>query len=596
MRLITLLCCLGCLLNTAYAQKKPVADKRFAGLDTLIPGLLRDLHAAGCAVAIVDKDKVVYSKGFGFKDYESKTPVTENTLFAVGSTTKAFTAALLGQLMQDGKLDLDKPAKKYLPDLAFHNEYLTEHVTIRDMMTHRTGLPRHDYAWYGSSSPRDSLFYRIRFLEPSTELRASWQYNNFMYMAQGVIAEKLTGSRWEDLVRAKIFAPLNMTTANFSIDTMTRSADYALGYYEDKDTIKKLDFMPLDAMGPAGSINASVKEMANWVTTWINGGKFNGKEVIPASYHSQAISAQMSMGGGAPSKEVPDVFFSSYGLGWMLSSYRGHFLVEHGGNIDGFSANVGFFPADSIGIVVLTNQNNSALPGMLRNILSDRMLGLSPRNWSQMRKDRLAKAKTAPQSVTNIDSLNRKLNTRPSHPLADYAGVFEHPGYGKVTVRIKGDSLLFDYNKNQNKFFLDHYHYDVYSLKAIEGGESATKIRFNTDLKGNISSLVAELEPTVKPIEFEKLQPELAVTADELTQFVGEYTLSGLTAKIYTRGSILMLFVPGQPDYELVPAGKDEFNLKVAKGFSVKFERDANQKIVAMNFVQPNGVFKATRK
>ena len=587
-----------CFLSYDVAAQKKKTPDRFAGLDTTINGMLRDWKAAGCAVAVIEKDKVVYLKGYGYKDFESKIPVTANTQFAIGSCTKAFTATILGMLQQDGKLSIDKPVQEYLPELKFHNQHLTNHVTARDMMSHRTGLPRHDYSWYGATTPRDSLIYRIRFLEPSAELRQTWQYNNFMYLAQGVLAEKLTGKSWEDLVREKIFAPLEMNNANFSVGDMEKTPDFTYGYREKNDSIVRMPFLNIDPIGPAGSINASAADMAKWTMAWVNGGKYNGKDVIPVSFLSQAISAQMVKGGGVPGPVNPDVHFSAYGLGWMLSSYKGHYRVEHGGNIDGFSASVSFFPSDSVGIVVLVNQNASALPSLIRNTVSDRMLNVRRTDWSALQKESIAKAKAATPASGNSDSLNRKENTKPSHPLDDYTGRFEHPGYGIITISKNGDSLKFDFNHSDGKLYLLHYHYDMFVVQNREEKPSLNgmKIKFITGVKGEIESLQAGIEPAVKDITFNRLSSTIAVSKNQLDQYVGEYVLGQMTAKIYIRGdSTLMLLVPGQPDYELIPTKTHEFELKGIKGFSVRFDV-SGLKAEAIHFIQPNGIFKATRK
>ena len=195
------------IATTLFAQKKKTtAADRFAGLDTAFARVLKDWNAAGFAVAVVEKDSVVYAKGFGYKDFENKLPVTENTLFAIGSCTKAFTSSLIGLLEKDGKLEYDKPVREYMPDLKFFNDDLTAHVTVRDMMCHRTGLPRHDYSWYyfGIGSA-DSMMKRIAYMEPTAPLRQTWQYNNFMFFMQGQLAEKISGSSWADNIKEKIF-------------------------------------------------------------------------------------------------------------------------------------------------------------------------------------------------------------------------------------------------------------------------------------------------------------------------------------------------------------------------------------------------------
>ena len=309
--------------NTSFAQKqKSTVDKRFAGLDTAFARVLKDWHAAGFAVAVVVKDKVVYAKGFGYKDYERKIPVTPNTLFAIGSCTKAFTASLIGMLNKEGKVDIDKPVRNYIPELKFYNDDMNDHITLHDMMCHRTGLPRHDISWYlFPTHSRDTLMQRIQYMEPSAGIREKWQYNNFMFMMQGALVEKISGKSWENNIREKIFTPLGMTNSDVSLAEWTKSSDEAFGYEVKNDSIiKKQDHYDIAAMAPAGSINSSVIDMAKWVTLWINGGKLNGKEIIPASYVNDAITVQMAIGGGLPEKEMPEVYFSGYGFGWFLAS------------------------------------------------------------------------------------------------------------------------------------------------------------------------------------------------------------------------------------------------------------------------------------
>ncbi|MGN6439580.1 MAG: serine hydrolase [Agriterribacter sp.] len=595
--------CIVILLLISYLQvnaqkNKPAADTRLKGLDTALTKLLKDWHAAGFAVAVVEKDKVIYSKGFGYRNYAAKQPVTANTLFAIGSCTKAFTASLLGLLEQDGKLSLDKKVREYLPSLHFYNNEMNEGITLRDMMCHRTGLPRHDYSWYiFTSKSRDSLLQRIKYLEPSASLRETWQYNNFMFLAQGMVAEKLTGKSWENNINEKIFTPLGMTRSNTSISGMEKDADASFGYTVKKDSIvKKVDYYNLDAMGPAGSINSSVAEMANWVMTWINDGKFRGKEILPPGYIQNAISAQMPIGGGVPDKEHPDVHFANYGLGWMLSSYRGHYRVEHGGNIDGFSASTSFFPSDSIGIVVLSNQNGSPIPTLARNMIADRMLKLKYVNWSGDAKKRVQKSKTE-QNVSPESS--RVAGTKPSHPLKDYTGTFNHPGYGDVNVYQRNDSLFAITGKDS--IWLRHFHYDVFEVKGYDKDDGldtsfgGTKINFRSSDDGKINALTAQLEGTVKPLEFVYKPKAKPIDKEVLEKYLGEYELGGMTAKVYLKGDVLTLFVPGQPEYETIYIGDHTFRIKILEGYSVKFEMDGD-KATAVSFMQPNGTFKAKRK
>ena len=589
-----------------FAQKKEIKPTDpFAGLDTVLQKVLKDRKAVGFAVAVVKKDKIIYSKGFGYRDYEKQLPVTTNTLFAIGSCTKAFTASLLGLLNKDGKLDLDKPAREYLPELKFFKDEMNNSITVRDMMCHRTGLPRHDYSWYlFNTASRDSLLKRIQYQEPTAPVRQSWQYNNFMFLAQGMISEKLMGKSWEQNVKDNIFTPLGMNSSNFSVHDLGKMSDASLGYVVFKDSIiKKTDYYEINAMGPAGSINSNVNEMANWVITWINGGKFNGKEILPSNYVNQAMSSQMVVGAALPDKEVPDAFLSNYGFGWFLSSYRGHYRVEHGGNIDGFSASTSFFPSDSIGIIVLTNQNGSAVPGIVRNTIADQLFGLNKIDWNKRANDAQAKAKVAAKDAEKKITSNKKTGTKPSHKTSDYEGLFNNPGYGTIEIYTKNDSLFF--RSRNGDAFLRHYHYDFFELFPIDKkdgvdttGPAQLNIQYHMNAAGDIDMMSLPIQPGLKDIEFNRIPKPKEIAKADLEKFVGEYELQpGTVAKFYIKGEkTLYLFVEGQPEYELVPTEKNKFELKGVKGYSVLFEENNKLEITLASFVQPNGTFKAKRK
>lgn len=359
-------------ISSAYCQQ----DKRLKGIEKDLKAILEATKAPSFAVAVIEGKKVIYAEGFGYRDYENKTAADANTLYAIGSSSKAFTSAILGQLRQEDKLSFEDSPIEHIPYLKFYNDEMNNNIIIKDLMSHRTGLPRHDYSWYlFPTNDKDSLIKRVVYQEPFTGVRKQWYYNNFMFLAQGVIAESLTEKSWEENIKERFFEPLGMSRSNVSIDELEKSSNAAIGYELKKDSlVSQMDYYHIAGMSPAGSINSSVNDMSNWLITWINNGKFNNEQIIPEAYVKEAISSQMVVSGGLPDKELPDMHMTNYGYAWFLSSYRGHYRVEHGGNIDGFSANVAFFPSDSLGIVVLTNQNGSSVPTLVRNTMADRML------------------------------------------------------------------------------------------------------------------------------------------------------------------------------------------------------------------------------
>jgi CubicO group peptidase (beta-lactamase class C family) len=600
MKIITLILFSVTTLIISTQTKSQTTDKRFNGLDTAFARILKDWKAAGFAVAVVEKNKIIYENGFGFRDIENKLPVTPNTLFAIGSCTKAFTAALIGLLENESKVDIDKPVELYMPGLKFFNDPMNNTITLRDMMSHRTGLPRHDFSWYFfSSSSRDSILQRIQYQEPTAPVRDKWQYNNFMFAAQGAITEKLTGKSWEDNVREKFFKPLGMVNSNFTINEWKAYKESSLGYGLKNDSIiKKLDYYNIAAMSPAGAINSSVHEMSNWVITWINGGKFNGREIIPSKHFTQAISPQAIVAPGLPTKERPDVFFSTYGFGWMLASYKGHYRVEHGGNIDGFSASTSFFPTDSIGIIVLTNQNASTVPGIVRNLIADRLLGTKYTDWNSEQKKNADKAKVAQAEAKKNEVSNRKLNTSPTHALKDYAGLYNNPGYGDLDVYVDKDSLFA--KAGGNILWLKHYHYDVFDIfgkDAKEGIDTSEggfiKFQFQMNSAGDIEKITVPFEAGLNPISFTKQLKAKEVSKEDLQKYTGDYELPGAIVKLYIKNEkTLYALVPGQPEYELVPVDKHKFGLKVLPGYFIQFSVDNNSKVTDLTFIQPNGNFR----
>lgn len=599
LRILHVLICLAFPVMVC-SQTKP--DKRLVGLEAEINKILKDHHAAGVAVAVVEKDNVVFARGFGYRDVDKKLPVTENTQFAIGSCSKAFTAALLGILQKEKSIDFDKPVTQYLPDLKFYHNELTNQVTLRDMMCHRTGLPRHDLSWYIDPDTRENLVKRIAFMEPSAGLRARWQYNNFMFLVQGVVAEKLTGKSWESNITDKIFSKIGMGHSNFSVKDLASYAEPALGYKVIQDSVIRLTpYYDIAGMGPAGSINSTVMDMARWLKVWIHGGKWDTVEIIPANYVAEAMSSQMIVAPGTPTVEKPDIQFSNYGFGWFLASYKGHYRVEHGGNIDGFSANTSFYPTDSIGIVVLANQNGSSVPNMVRNTIADRMLGLKYFDWNADVLKALAKAREKGREAEKNASSNQVKDTKPSHGLDAYLGIYSNDAYGKFEVVRKGDSLFAKLKRQQ--WWLSHYHYDLFRPFDTNPGidtsdKSPVRFQFHTGLKGDIESAsLYEFEPALPdPIKFRRSNAAQEVDAGGLKKYVGLFTLAGMEIRTYVKEKSLYVFVPGQPEYELVPVGAHQFDFKKVAGYGVQFQLDAQDRVVSLTFLQPNGNFKANVK
>lgn len=585
-------------------QSQAQNSKKVAKLEKRIQKVMELANCPGMAVAVVEKDKIIYAKGFGFKDFENKKPVDTETLFAIGSCTKSFTGTLLGQLQEDGKIDLNASPRDYMPELKFYNPQMNSSITIKDMLTHRTGLPRHDISWYMfPSTSRDSLLARVQYHEPTLTVREGFQYNNFMYLAAGSLSEKITGNTWEQNVMDKIFKPLKMTNSNLHIDELIKVDNRAIGYgYSKKKGIFSEDYYKIRGMAPAGSINSNVLEMSNWTMAWINNGKFEGQQVIPEAYREEAISSQMVVSSRLPSTKRSNYNFGNYGYGWFLSSYNSHVRVEHGGNINGFSASVCFYPNDSIGIIVLVNQDGSPVPSLVRNIIADKMLDLESEEWEEgLLKAAKAKKEKEKDEVSEEETPGsiRVKNTKPSHKIEEYVGLFSHPGYGKIRV-YKNEDSLFAKLPDQT-WYLNHFHYDIFE-PISEGEEVDTNsnggglmFSFSNNLVGEIKGIHISVESGLDPLLFKRELEVVKIESSDLEKYLGEYDLGGASAKVFVKEEQLRLTVPGQPEYKLLAAGDDKFVIDGLEGYAVQFEVKEGE-VKALTFMQPNGNFRVPKK
>jgi CubicO group peptidase (beta-lactamase class C family) len=588
------LCCLS-VMAVATAQtpgKHPNLEK----IDAVLSDILQEYHGAGFAVAVVEKDKVIFSKGFGYRDYARKLPVTVHTQFAIGSCTKAFTSALLGNLRKQGKVDFDQPATTYLPALDFSDPALNYQVTLRDMMCHRTGFSRYDLAWYlFDNGSRDTLLRRMHFMKPNAPLRARWQYNNFMFMVQGMVAEKLTGQTWEQNIGRQFFQPLGMSESSFGNISLAAASEPSRGYeLTDKKKIREKKYHPIVAMGPAGAINSTVTDMSKWLITWVNGGTYQQKEIIPADYVKEAISSQMVMEAGFPEAKTPDVQFGNYGLGWMMFSYRGHYRVEHGGNIDGFTALTTFYPTDSIGVVVLSNQSNSRIPTKVINAISDQLFGVA----TPAKK----KEKAADKPDENPPYRDSSFKAHPTtHPLAALAGVFKNDAYGLLNISRKQDSLFVTFP--EITWYLNHEDYNIFSPYDAKDTvidpvyKSNMRIQFLMNNTGDIDRASFSYDPSGEPVIFERTAQDLDISLAVLKQYTGTYKLTDVQLVVKVSDTkVLTMEVPGQPPYTLEAIDDNTFRLKGLKDYKVKFVRDAQQKVIALISMQPDGNYRAEKE
>ena len=578
--------------NTAASLE--IAKKALQGFDAEIEKIRTDWKIQGLSVAITKGDQIIYIKGHGLRDVAKKLPMTENTLLPIGSATKAFTTAVMASLVDEGKLDWDKPISTWIPTFKLQDPVASERMTPLDLVTHRSGMPRHDLLWYNSKNSRAEMVRRLQFLEPNKDFRTTFQYNNAMFLTAGYLSEVVSGKSWEDNVREKLFVPLGMKRANFSVEQSQKDADFSQPYSEEKDgVVKQIPFRVITNVGPAGAINASAKEMAAWMQMHLNQGKYAGKQVLSATSTSYVHIPRTPMG---TAQSKPELVELGYAPGWFSDVYRGHLRLHHGGNIDGFSAVVAMVPGSDIGITVLSNMDHAGAPGLIVRHALDRLLGLPARDWSAESLKRDAEGKAAGRAAEEKKKAAHISNSKPSHPLADYAGEYEHPGYGTLAVQHKDAKLAFVFNDIETP--LEHWNHDVFNgLKGKDPAFEDEKIKFNLGTEGEVASVQIVLESAVKAIVFERRADRFQTDPVWLSKLVGRYALTAdEKAEISLRGSQVFLAFGKQTPRELIPQRGTRFAIKGLTDFFANFKLDAKGVATAFDMEQPNGIYTLKRE
>lgn len=560
----------------------PVLQERLKKIDPLMNQALVNLGIPGMAVGVVVDGQVVFMKGYGARTFSDPLPVTENTLFAIGSCTKAFTTFALGQLVDEGLLAWDNPVIQYLPEFRLHDLHATHHLTIRDLVTHRSGLPRHDLAWYNSKFSRQEILNRLPHLEPTCDLREKFQYNNFMYAVAGLVIEKVSGKTWEEFVDERIFKPLGMAQSNFSVEVSKQTEDFASPHTKKNEQIEVIAFRNISNMGPAGSINSSVKDMMKWVEIQLAEGEHNGKALIRKDTFKDMHLVHM------PVHSQPLDFFG-YGLGWFTGLHDGHYIVAHGGGIDGFISMVTLYPKEKIGVVVLTNSDSCGLfPTMAAYQIADVLLGKEDDSWLSKIEEREKQMKEMMKKPGGIEKTASEADFL--RPMDQYAGEFEHPGYGTIEIALNDGSLIASHN--DILYGVIHTGYDYVNL-SMESREETQKLggSFVSNRAGDISELHVSFETQLEPIVFKRKPSNELITAEYLRRFVGVFECPLFSMEITLKGGHLIAAIPGSPSCVMKPEKRNRFLILEVPDCRLEFVLGVDGKVTQLQLQQPGQSF-----
>lgn len=585
------------LIGPILDAQQPSIEARLEGFDAYMAQVIKDWNVPGIGVGIVVKDKLVFAKGYGYRDHGKKLPYTPTTTQPIASNTKLFTAVAAGLLIDEGRLDWDKPIRQYVPGIKFYSDDLDRTVTVRDMLSHRTGITRHDLIWYKSDFTQKELFDRVKYLEPTEAPRSVFLYNNMMYAATGYSIELLSGKTWENFVRDRVLMPLGMTSTTFTIADMLKTPQPGVPYTERRDSTE-LYQIPYysDAIGvaPAGAMNSNIVDMSKWLIALMNDGQLDGKQVLPKAVITQTLAPSIALPNtGLDVRGWGEILNATYGMGRWTASYRGHLIAYHGGDLPGFHSQVSTMPYDSIGVIVLVIGNHAA---PLYNIVSynvyERLLGMSLTPWSERQNAIRLKNKEAGKQARSQAGAGRIAGTKPSHEIDDYAGEFEHPAYGVLTVSKRDTSLMFDFHKIRMP--LSHFHYDRFDTPDDEQ-DGKWSVNFLTNSQGEIDRVEMSLDQAAITLT-RRVPAELSNIAT-LRQYVGTYeTPSGGKFDVVLRPDNALAIQYADGTFQnLIPWQPNRFHVKEFPDAVYEFSV-VNGRATELKQSVPSGEYKFARK
>jgi hypothetical protein len=464
------------------------------------------------------------------------------------------------------------------------------------MLSHRTGVSRHDMIWYKSDLSRKDLFNDLKYLEPSQPVRTGFLYNNIMFASVGYAIELITQKPWETFMKDKLFVPLSMISTNFSVADMKKKPDYFVPFNEkrDSDVLYKIPYYEeTSALGPAGSIISNMNDLSHWLIALMNDGKYDGKQAIPPGVIKATLSPSMAMNNYQfENKGYTELLNPVYGLGRMTASYRGHYLAYHGGDLNGIHSQISCMPQDSVGVIVFVIGDQSA---PLNNIISyniyERLLGLNQTPWSERRlKDKIAE-KLAGKQARQKAGEAKIPNTKPSHSLNDYIGQFEHPAYGIMKITSNNGVLQLDFHKIVLP--LNHYHFDRFDTPDDEEN-GLFSLNFLTNPQGDIDKISMSVDES--EITFiRKPDPSLS-DSRKLDQYTGKYEFAGQFYVVEMKNeNELFVKTPGQPDSKLIPYKTNVFKSESASDTTIEFVVE-NGRTKMMKLKVPSGEYELIKK
>jgi CubicO group peptidase (beta-lactamase class C family) len=559
------------------------------GLDALAGEAMAEWKVPAVAIAVVQNGETALLKAYGQRDVEAGLETTTQTQFTICSITKTLTATGLAMLVDEGRLDWTKPVRDYVPEFRLHDAIATDRITVRDLLSHHTGLPRHDWIWMPGDLSRAEMVAAMRYIEPSRDLRTAFQYSNLGYNAASIVAERISGLTWEDFTRTRITDRLNMPVT-FAVEQLNAVDDAAIPYLTHRDQRQRIKNWPIRATA-AGAINTSVAAIANWMTFLLSEGEFQGERLLSPTLVREMQAPRVYS--GAPEFEFGH---THYGLGFVSTSYRGERVVGHSGGWLGWSTLMRLMPDRNLGVAVFCNLGGAPVPAILINYVLDSVCGKEPVPWLDRLRGLRRKALAQEEIDEQTRQTARKPNASPGHELSDYVGSYEHPAYGRIIITRTEDSLHWAYRTFSGP--LTHRHYETFEVPRLpyELNPDRLAISFTTDRDGNVASLSAQLETMVADIVFVRVPSGDCMDVGYRKACVGRYRHGSITHMVSLQADGQLTLKPDyQPLYHLRPYQGSILSIVELEGFRVEFRRGSTSSADELVFHQPNGTFVAQR-
>ncbi len=467
------------------------AQVDFKKLDAYYTKALKDWNVPGMSIAIVKDSKVVFAKGYGVKEAGKSEVPDENTLYAIASNSKAFTTAAIAQLVQEGKLDWNDRVRKHLPYFELLNPFVSQDVTIRDLLCHRVGLGTFsgDLLWYRSTLSAEEIVRHVKFLPKAYDYRAGYGYSNVMYVTAGEVMKKVTGKNWGETISERFFKPLGMNRSITTTKDISRMGNAATPHAYNDGAHRPIEWEDWATVAATGGIISSVNDMAKWMIFNLNNGII-GKDTLltPASRNLLWTPHNNFVVDNTDADNA--VHLRGYGLGWGINDYRGRLRVGHTGGYSGMVSAVALIPDEKLGVVVLTNGMRPIFAPLV-NYTIDQFLKAPEKDWSAE-----ALANVNARKDTRIEERKKAhvLNTKPSVDPSNYLGEYNAEIYGKITVRKDGDRLRIDFEHTPDlSATLEHWHYDVWKMNWIKSDPLTwfpfATVKFELDNNNQVTGL-----------------------------------------------------------------------------------------------------------